>query len=43
MKNKTLKIETLKAWTEYISKGNPYKPKKKSVNDLKDIKELDHE
>ena len=41
MKNKVLKIETMKAWKEYIKDGNPYIAKgtvKKKLNSLKDLK-----
>lgn len=40
MTNKNLKIETVKAWAQYVAKENPYKPKKKVVKDLKDLKYL---
>lgn len=45
MKNKILKIETVKAWSEYIKDGNPYiakgaiKRKLKSFKELKVVKE----
>ena len=43
MKNKVLKIETVKAWSEYIKDGNPYIAKgtvKKKLNSFKELKSV---